>query len=184
MATGISSRIIDLLLSNGADAEDKNSRGDTPLHCAAKSGNIENINFLIDYGVNINSINNALNTPLHEASNNNKAVSLFIEKGANVKARNEKGETPLHLANCAEAIKLLILKFPNIVNFTDKNGNLAIHKAVSKHNAPVVKILRELGSSDSTRNNDGLTPRCLASSRGVKDALEYESSISVEEEGA
>ncbi|KAI8909488.1 ankyrin repeat protein [Gorgonomyces haynaldii] len=106
------------LLKSGANINAKDKLGDTPLHIAAKAGNIDKGNipfcqFLLDSGAQINSKNSQGLTPLHSAIQTGQipTAQFLIEKGADIKAKTDGGWTVLHLAaetgNLA-ACKLLI----------------------------------------------------------------------------
>ena len=86
----------------------QNSQGDTPLHCAARAGNIQMVSLLIDLA-NGQGINNAKGlletqnkiheTALHEAvrSGNNDMVKLFMEENPQLARFPEQGTSPLYL---------------------------------------------------------------------------------------
>lgn len=54
-------------MDNGQSPRLTNSIGDTPLHIASKTGSIDIVKILLEYGANPNSINSAGMTPLHHA---------------------------------------------------------------------------------------------------------------------
>jgi hypothetical protein len=72
----------------------------TPLHLAAKSGNLETAKTLITKGTSVNVLTNSNLTPLHYAAESgNAAMAAFlIEKGAIVGALTTNHQTPLQLA--------------------------------------------------------------------------------------
>ncbi len=53
-----------LLISNGANVNDRSSLGDTPLMIEAKNGHLEVVQLLISRGAKINAKNNYGMTPL------------------------------------------------------------------------------------------------------------------------
>ncbi|EAX98798.1 ankyrin repeat protein, putative [Trichomonas vaginalis G3] len=56
--------MIEFLISNGANVNQRNSFGNTPLHVAALFSNKENAEILISHGAEINSLNKNGQTPL------------------------------------------------------------------------------------------------------------------------
>ena len=72
--------------------------GRSPIHVAARDGNIEAVKQHLAAGtdVNVKSGRNAT-TPLHLAANNShkEIVELLIVKGADVNAKDGGGDTPL-----------------------------------------------------------------------------------------
>ena len=75
--------------------------GGAPLHEAAKNGDMDQINRLIEKGTPIDVIDENSNTPLYIAvgEGHKEVAELLILKGANVNAIDNKGRTPLDWAN-------------------------------------------------------------------------------------
>lgn len=91
------------LLAGGADphAED-GVWGDTPIHYAACSGDIETMRLLLKAGVDVNSVGSGNgSTALHYAANKGALamVEFLIKNGAQMNAADESGWTPLKLAS-------------------------------------------------------------------------------------
>ena len=73
----------------------------TPIHQAARAGNIQQIQALVSSGSNVNAENRWGETPLHKAAEegHKDVVELLITKGSNINAKtSRRGETPLHEA--------------------------------------------------------------------------------------
>lgn len=81
------------------------SRQKTPLHMAAWQGTIENVEFLLDMGCDINQIATNVytygKTPIFFAvtRKRNEVTEYLISRGANVKIVNNKGQSVLSLAS-------------------------------------------------------------------------------------
>ena len=92
--------------------------GRSPIHVAARDGNIEAVKQHLAAGtdVNVKSGRNAT-TPLHLAANNShkEIVELLIVKGADVNAKDGGADTPLD-----EAIKNK--RHPEIADLLRKHG--------------------------------------------------------------
>lgn len=77
-----------------------NHFGETPLHFAARSGNLFSIHHLHRMGASVDKVTENGNTPLAYATayGNLVAVQALKEKGANIEATNSVGETILQVA--------------------------------------------------------------------------------------
>jgi len=94
----------------------KNLGGATALHIAAREGNSEIVKTLIEYGADIDSVDNENWTPLMRAaiSGNKEIVDLLLTKGAKGSILNSAKESALIHAtssDCNECLSLLFGKF-------------------------------------------------------------------------
>jgi ankyrin repeat protein len=81
--------IVKLLVKMGADpAAPYEGYGDSPLGCAARSGSLENVNFLVEKGADVTAADGEGWTALHAAVEGGSlaVVAYLVEKGANVNA--------------------------------------------------------------------------------------------------
>ncbi|CAO3639521.1 unnamed protein product [Cunninghamella echinulata] len=96
------------LLEAGANPNiHKESTGDTPLHLAIATGNMDMIKLLLKYNADVNAVNNKLRTPMHQAisisllksTRSFRVERLLLKTGLiNINALDILGRTPLHLA--------------------------------------------------------------------------------------
>jgi ankyrin repeat protein len=99
----------------GLSLEGPNQRGaldDSPLHIAARKGELGDVRVLINHGADVNLIGDLGNTPLHQAAMAGKAtvVLALLKHGANPLLRNEFSQTALDMArlgNHADVVKVL-----------------------------------------------------------------------------
>jgi len=105
MATELTARAhvketFQLLLSYGADIEERNKEGRTALMLVTEQGNVPTVRYLLDHGAHLNAHDLEDETPLHLAvdEDNQPVVTLLLKRGAKVNARNAAGETPLDRA--------------------------------------------------------------------------------------
>ena len=81
--------IVQLLISYGADVNDHDEQGFTPLHECANNGDPEMTQFLLDNGARLDVRDDRGMTPLQlaAANGNAKVVELLLERGADINAR-------------------------------------------------------------------------------------------------
>ncbi|MBE6445666.1 MAG: hypothetical protein E7019_06450 [Alphaproteobacteria bacterium] len=125
--------IIQVLLNNGAQR--------CKLSWAAFNNNINIVKFILNKGVEINELNDALITA---SANNNSldVIKLFIEKGADVNSKNKNGDNALIVASRKwkkEFVKVLLEAGANI-NEKDKNGYSVIFNIVNKFDRELFEL--------------------------------------------
>lgn len=103
---GRSAEVVTLLVAHGADVNEKDQFGVTPLVAAARQGNKDVIETLIAHGADINPKECSDQIPLFAAipfyypigGKSDDVIQLLISKGAKVNATDCKGMTALHVA--------------------------------------------------------------------------------------
>jgi hypothetical protein len=72
----------------------------SPLHYAARFGHVELMQFLLETGADIKSVNWYRDTVLHWAisSNSERTIQILIDNGVDINAANKEGKTALDLA--------------------------------------------------------------------------------------
>lgn len=147
----------------------KESPGDTPLHIAARYGNIEMADFLLSKGSNINSSSGSTSfkynrfitcymgnlTPLLIAviHNQKEMVSFLLSKGADMNAGAANGTTPIFFANNIDIAKTLVKNGADI-NLRNSLGETVIFHIDDKD---TLKYLTSLGCDVNAKNNNGVT---------------------------
>ena len=88
------------LLTLGANVNLRDADGDTALHGAAESGNVEIMRLLLDKGADPNTRNKEGGTPLMWAAvfGNDEAARLLLSHGANASLKDNDGVTALEWA--------------------------------------------------------------------------------------
>jgi truncated hemoglobin YjbI len=102
--------VIRALVQGGANVDAQNgAKHCTPLHMAARRGNVEVAEALLDCGADLEARDSHGDTPLRRAVNCNKAdlASLLLARGADVQSKGSKGTTPI-LASRTTAMKRLL----------------------------------------------------------------------------
>ncbi|XP_024938932.1 uncharacterized protein LOC107265737 [Cephus cinctus] len=102
-----------LLLEAGAQADAKNSKGQTAMHLAALAQSAETLEVLIKVGANVNAEDSDGRAPLHAAVakslRGSELVRMLIQAGAFVNKPDKFGYTALHIAALNESSQLVIL---------------------------------------------------------------------------
>lgn len=95
-----------VLLRSGANINEKDYIGRTPLFQSSMVGNIEMTEFLLREGANSNSVTSSGESSLHTAAamGHSDIARLLIKYGAKVNQRNDAGITPLNRALYSPAI--------------------------------------------------------------------------------
>ena len=91
--------IVDFLIKKGADVNNGNSEGNTPLHHVFNHEHGDDFpmaKFLIEKGADINKKNKNGDTPLHFAAlfDNFEEVKFLLSNGANENIKNKYGDKP------------------------------------------------------------------------------------------
>ena len=91
---------IEEFLANGADVNQQDIFGDTPLHGAARNDHVDAIRMLIKSDADIHSQNIVGMTALHCAAMNGRtdAIRMLIELGARVNQQDHRGRPALYWA--------------------------------------------------------------------------------------
>ncbi|HEY5936614.1 MAG TPA: ankyrin repeat domain-containing protein [Kofleriaceae bacterium] len=134
------------LIEKGADVTKANDIGETPLHMAAASGNLEVLEALVAKGATV-TLTRYKATPLFYClsthDKNTKLWDRLLELGCGIEDRNESGDTPLLDAVSSHnpaAVKYLLAKGAD-KNVTDSKGLTPLDNAVKYKNEKLQKLL-------------------------------------------
>ena len=101
------------LISSNADVNATTDLGETPLHFAARNGDIQVAELLIKNGADPFKVDKSNDTVLHEAAMAGNEITRYMLKylSSIINARNKCGETPLYVAasrGSGEVVKSLL----------------------------------------------------------------------------
>ena len=151
------------LVKEGANIQQKNSFGSTPLLKAAQEGRLDVVEYFLEQGADINHKQERGFAPLSIAAlrSNTSLVSFLLSKGADINTTAEAAEkNPIHYAaerGNKAIVEQLISKGADI-NEPDKNGVTPLHYAVDRTNLDAVKMLVEMGANVHAKSDSGKTP--------------------------
>jgi ankyrin repeat protein len=143
-------QLAEVLHRNKSSVEPRNYLESTPLHFAAIHGDLEIVQVLLEYAVDVNAPNMNRNTPLDYASrsdhsNGPTVVRLLIAHGADPNTQNVDGVTPLHRASeegKIEMIRILIEHGAN-VGVKDDSGRTPLDVASGEQRKKIIRLLLE-----------------------------------------
>lgn len=172
-------KIIDFLVNKGANHNQKNFRGQSPLMLAARDSSLELTRWFINSGDSVNNRDEDGNTALHYAcfgvphSGENRIVSVLVEAGALADARDNMGRTPLMLAcNSSDisAARFLLSHGAN-VNSQSDSGWTSLMYAARWGQMELIELLIRNGANLGIKNSDGMTATMIAEKYLRSDAV-------------
>jgi ankyrin repeat protein len=146
-----------LLLAHGADVNQRNRGGKTPLIYATFNPQIQKM--LLDHGADCNIQCNGGGTALMSQArffnhfDINMVISL-LDHGADPNKRDNNGETALHSATKHALVSVLINHGADL-HLKDNKGETALHKAKT---GKIITTLIDHGADVNVENNEGQTP--------------------------
>ena len=152
-----------------------------PIHDAVVNGNIDEVQWQLDAGVDVNEESSKGLTPLHYAASagHNDIVELLIERGANVNATDSgKGATPLDYAHWGDHEEVIeTLNAHNAQREHEKGGkgigqSSLIHDAALDGDIDEVQRQLDAGVDPNLKSSKGATPLFYAVYGGHLEIVE------------
>ncbi|KYO33045.1 protein phosphatase 1 regulatory subunit 12C isoform C [Alligator mississippiensis] len=160
--------VVQFLVENGANVNQADNEGWTPLHVAASCSYKEIAQYLLDHGANIAAVNSDGDVPLDIAEDDGMEAMLSAEiakRGVDVEAaKREEEEIMLQdTRQWLNAGKIDDTRHP-------KTGASALHVAAAKGYIEVMRLLLQAGYDPNVQDKDGWTPLHAAAHWGVEEA--------------
>ena len=176
--------LVDKFMAEGADVNQANDKGGTPLIYAAQHGDLALIRKLVERGAKINWTdregNSALSYLAASSTDKSDAVSFLLAQGADVNVANNLWQTPLHLAaktrspsNGAEKIAVIkrLLDAGANASLQTKNRELALHLAAAADQpSEVLDLILTATDNRQSLTKDGYSALSVAAQAGSHDA--------------
>ncbi|NXN28203.1 ANR42 protein, partial [Nycticryphes semicollaris] len=142
----------------------------TPLHCAAHSGSLECLHWLLWHGADVAEVTVRGWTAAHLAAirGQDACMQALLINGANAKAQDDHGCTPSHLAAAHGQSYTLqtILRSGANVNVSDRNDWKPVHYAAFHGHLGCLQLLVRWGACIDDVDNNGNLPAHLAAVEG------------------
>jgi ankyrin repeat protein len=156
--------------------ESKNENGDTLLHIAVRTQDIDSINLLLQAGADYNILNKAGKSPfaLALSSTNPEIVQLLLNSDSNVKdiagtspTQNQFDDIEEFISEGKYAeIRTAIKNNGRLISAKDKEGKTLLHKAVITKNDEFFKVVMSFLPNHFAADNLGKTPLHYADENG------------------
>ncbi|EMP35014.1 Ankyrin repeat domain-containing protein 42 [Chelonia mydas] len=142
----------------------------TPLHCAAHSGSLECLHWLLWHGADITALAIRDWTAAHLAAirGHDTCMQALVMNGVNLTAQDDRGCTPSHLAAAHGQSYTLqtILRSGMDANVSDKNDWKPVHYAAFHGRLGCLQLLIRWGATVNDVDNNGNLPAHLAAMEG------------------
>jgi hypothetical protein len=139
-----------VLRRNGSSLEPRGDMGYSPLHSVVVNRDLEMVQVLLDYGVDVNAQTDQGSTSLlmtswHFDDSYLGVVQLLLDHGADPNIQPRGGETPLHRASRDGKIQMarLLVDHGASVELQDRAGRTPLDVASERQHDDIVKLLLE-----------------------------------------
>lgn len=160
--------------------ENRNNRGETPLHIAAKEDSYEAVLTLISVGASQEAEDLDKTTPLHLATRAGatRIVEFLLDNESNPAAATSVGQNILHIAvaNGHAALLEKLLQRPPVkalLEAADHDGKTPLHLALwGSQKAEIVRTLLDNGANANAQSTFKYTPLHWAAKHGHLESLQ------------
>ncbi|XP_068029722.1 protein phosphatase 1 regulatory subunit 12B isoform X5 [Anomalospiza imberbis] len=160
--------MVKFLVENGANVNQQDNEGWTPLHAVASCGYLNIAEYLIGHGANVAAVNSEGEVPsdiAEEAAMKDLLLEQVKKQGVDLElSRKEEEQQMLQDARqWLNSGRIEDIKQP-------RTGATALHVAAAKGYSEVMRLLIQAGFNLNVQDNDGWTPLHAAAHWGVKEA--------------
>lgn len=168
------------ILSSSISNSVLDPQGNTPMHWAAKSGDIELMSLLQHYGAALDdeTLNESRMRPVHWGASEGKISTMrfLLDHNVDINSQDSHGCSPVIIASQHNQIPCVIFLIKNgaNMNIQDMNGDSAAHWAAYKGYNELLGVFAYMRPQDLLQTDAfGQTPLHLASLKGYLDCVEY-----------
>lgn len=156
-----------------ADVKARDAEGKTPLHWAARSGSLMDVQTLIAAGADPNAVDSEGATPLMNSAMSNEINAIaLIGAGADIAAKDAYGGTPLHIAAIfSEKLTQALLDAGADIAAKDNMGCMPIQYAAGSRQPQIIPILLRAGADVNAPCKNGNTPLFAAATAKWPDNI-------------
>ncbi|NXB33439.1 MYPT2 phosphatase, partial [Eulacestoma nigropectus] len=160
--------MVKFLVENGANVNQQDNEGWTPLHAVASCGYLNIAEYLISHGANVAAVNSEGEVPsdiAEEAAMKDLLLEQVKKQGVDLDlSRKEEEQQMLQDARqWLNSGRIEDIKQP-------RTGATALHVAAAKGYSEVMRLLIQAGFNLNVQDSDGWTPLHAAAHWGVKEA--------------
>jgi hypothetical protein len=140
-------QLAQLLHMHGSSVDPRGVSGKTPLHSAAFYGDLEMVQILLDYGVDVNAQTGSDSTPLSLAIigrlNDPRVVRSLLDHGADPNIPAQGGSTPLHQASGEGMVKVIrpLIEYGVSVEVQDNIGRTPLDVTSEEQREEIINLL-------------------------------------------
>jgi ankyrin repeat protein len=171
-------KVMQLLISYGADMNAREGRDVTPLHRAVSGGQLAAAKFLLNAGADVKAITSDGNTPFHRSAFDGdlEITALLIAAGAAVHAHNRYELTPLSsaISGGCQAVSKVLIESGATVSATNPTKRPPLFEAAELGQSEVVHLLLSRGAAQAmvADENQGFSPLAAAAHGGYTDLIQ------------
>lgn len=167
LAEGGCVHVVRLLVELGVNVNGP-AGSESPLHCAARAGQLETVKLLVELGADVHARDrNFDGTPLAFANyKDQRAVVEYLMQFARIWEAVENGGL--------DRVRTLLRENPGCVNARDEEGLTPLHYPFrgTRHGEEIVEFLIAHGADVNARDNEGRTPADQMLRNGRRDLAE------------
>lgn len=169
-------RVLQALITSGADVNRSTKKGRTALMWASLGGHIDCIEILVAAGADVNALDQDGRSCIMSASSGGhlECVRRLLGAGADINAANKNGWSAALEASSAGHLDCLrfLLDAGAKVTVTTKNGETALLKALAHRHVQCALLLIDAGIDVDAAGKDQQSPLVIASAGGHLECVE------------